>query len=159
RLSDGCVLLVGSPAGNSVATELFQPSGGAWTHSAGTAHPIHGHTPTLLSNGPVLIAGRAGGGDVGPSLVQIYVPQGAPAPNVFVPGGVMNTARTAQTATLLPNGDVLVTGGFDQNATPTASAELYEATTGLWKTVAPMSVARAEHTATRLVNGTVLVVG
>src|ERR1039458_4965958 len=48
--------------------------------------------------------------------------------------GSLNTARWNHTATLLPNGEVLVTGGWGASGTndPLASAELYNPATGKW---------------------------
>ena len=63
--------------------------------------------------------------------------------------------RTAgHTATLLPNGQVLVAGG----ATNTGIAELYDPATGTWTTTG-RGRARQDHTATLLSDGRVLVVG
>ncbi len=73
--------------------------------------------------------------------------------------GSLNTARTDHTATLLPNGQVLVAGGLDASSTPLASAELYNPATGTWTATGSMSDARQGHTATLLPNGEVLVVG
>src|SRR5437764_176993 len=44
----------------------------------------------------------------------------------WTPTGSLNTARADFTATLLPNGKVLVAGGFDITFTASASAELYD---------------------------------
>ncbi len=45
----------------------------------------------------------------------------------------MATARYAATATLLPNGLVLVAGGFNTvSGTPLMSAELYDPATNTW---------------------------
>jgi hypothetical protein len=73
--------------------------------------------------------------------------------------GSLNTARTDHTATLLPNGQVLVAGGLDASSTPLASAELYNPATGMWTATGSMADARQGHTATLLPNGEVLVVG
>ena len=73
--------------------------------------------------------------------------------------GSMNTGRTDHTATLLPNGQVLVAGGLDASSTPLASAELYNPATGTWTATGSMVEARQGHTATLLPNGEVLVVG
>ena len=49
----------------------------------------------------------------------------------FETTGSLNTARYYHTATLLPNGQVLVAGGFDGNG-GLASAELFNPATGSW---------------------------
>ena len=71
--------------------------------------------------------------------------------------GALNTARYAHTATLLPNGQVLVAGGY--NAGALSSAELYNPATGAWTTTGNLNTARYVHTATLLPNGQVLVAG
>src|SRR5262249_7468058 len=65
--------------------------------------------------------------------------------------------RKLHTATLLPNGLVLVAGGFRIAALSTAG--LYDPVTGMWATTASLGSARYAHTATLLPSGQVLVVG
>ena len=72
--------------------------------------------------------------------------------------------RANHTATLLPDGFVLVTGGIRLlgAATPTgflATSQLYNPATGQWSTTGNLNVARAAHTTTLLNNGRVLTVG
>jgi WD40 repeat protein len=62
------------------------------------------------------------------------------------------------TATLLPNGKVLVAGGSNANGY-ISSAELYDDLTNSWTFTGNMNLSRAWHTATLLPDGTVLVVG
>jgi N-acetylneuraminic acid mutarotase len=71
----------------------------------------------------------------------------------------MDTGRYQHTATLLPNGKVLVGGGYIDLLYPYFSAELYDPVTSIWSATGNMNAARAEHTATLLPNGKVLVVG
>ena len=74
----------------------------------------------------------------------------------------MTTARDGHTATLLPNGKVLVAGGVDPGngfGGAVATAELYDPSTGAWSATGSMSTARNAHTATSLPNGSVLVAG
>jgi len=72
--------------------------------------------------------------------------------------GSLNTARYFHTATLLPDGNVLVAGGWD-GFNPFTSAELYAPASGIWNTTGSLHIARELHTATLLLNGMVLVAG
>jgi Kelch motif protein len=72
--------------------------------------------------------------------------------------GSLNTGRYSHTATLLPNGKVLVAGGSNFGGQSLASAELYDPATGTWSATDSLR-ARAGHKAALLQNGKVLVVG
>jgi N-acetylneuraminic acid mutarotase len=66
------------------------------------------------------------------------------------------------TATPLPSGKVLFTGGIDRVwiwVYYRDTATVYEPTTNTWTTVTPMHCSRVDHTATLLSSGEVLVVG
>ncbi|HSJ56616.1 MAG TPA: kelch repeat-containing protein, partial [Anaerolineae bacterium] len=96
-------------------------------------------------------------------------PPGAPAvaatsvaPGAWSPTGSMGMPRVAHTATLLPDGRVLVVGGAASTGPEPvvlASAELYDSAGGTWSPTAPMSLPRGGHTATLLQDGRVLVAG
>jgi Galactose oxidase, central domain len=84
----------------------------------------------------------------------------APAPGKWRATGELVTARAYHTATLLLNGQVLVTGGVGEDGlTALASAELYDPATGVWTETGSMANARYYHTMTLLPNGQVLVAG
>jgi len=74
-------------------------------------------------------------------------------------------ARLGRTATLLADGKVLLAGGCQAAATPTAcgpltaAAQLYDPDRNQWSATADMTVARVGHSATLLPNGKVLVAG
>jgi N-acetylneuraminic acid mutarotase len=76
----------------------------------------------------------------------------------FIPTGSMTCARESHTATRLPNGLVLLTGGVG-DTNNLSSAELYDPTSGTWTATGSMSAVRYQHTATLLPNGKVLVTG
>ena len=71
----------------------------------------------------------------------------------------MGTARSEHTATLLPDGKVLVVGGKGSQGEYLTSVERYDPATGVWSAAPAMSVPRADHTATLLQNGEVLIAG
>ena len=81
----------------------------------------------------------------------------AGAANRWSATGALSTARDYHTATLLPNGKVLVVGGY--NGSYLSSAELYDPVTGTWTATGALSTARRSHAATLLPNGKVLVAG
>ena len=73
--------------------------------------------------------------------------------------GSMSTARYLHTATLLPDGRVLVSGGHNDNGGTLANAEIYDPALGTWSLTGSMSTARYFHRATLLPDGRVLVNG
>ena len=73
--------------------------------------------------------------------------------------GSLNTARVQHTATLLPNGKVLVAGGTDSSGLFSASAEIYDPASGTWTATGRLNNWRFSHSATLLPNGMVLVAG
>jgi WD40 repeat protein len=70
----------------------------------------------------------------------------------------MTTVREWHTATLLPDGRVLVTGG-DDTFNVYSTAELYDPAKGTWTATGSLGHARRAHTANLLPDGKVLAVG
>lgn len=73
--------------------------------------------------------------------------------------GAMATARAFHTASILPDGKVIVVGGYDRSGAILATSEIWDPTTGLWTAGPVLAVPRAEHAATVLVSGKVLITG
>jgi N-acetylneuraminic acid mutarotase len=135
---------------------LAHPSlGQNWTATGSLGAARDSHTATLLPNGKVLIAGGATGGGAVTALAtaELY----DPASGTWTATGSLATARIAHTATLLPNGKVLVAGGNNQNNFYFTSAELYDPASGTWSAAGSLNAGRGSHTATLLSNGKVLV--
>jgi hypothetical protein len=73
----------------------------------------------------------------------------AQASGTFAQTGNMTVARSQHTATLLPDGRVLIAGGMSSNAS-LASAEVYDQDAGTFRALGSMIAARRMHTATLL---------
>jgi WD40 repeat protein len=76
----------------------------------------------------------------------------------FTPTGALSNARVAHVAALLPNGKVLVEGGYN-GTVRLASSELYDPAAGTWTPTGSLNTGRTRHTATLLPNELVLAVG
>ena len=73
--------------------------------------------------------------------------------------GAMLHSRVNHSATLLPDGRVLVVGGMDGGFNPLRTSEVFDPETNLWTTADEMREARTEHSATLLEDGRVIVTG
>ena len=139
-LSDGTVLIAGGDDGTtSLATaELFDPANVSFTPTEAMHTPRDLHTATLRKDGTVLVAGGAsftsvGGGGTRTAILSEATATAElfdPARGAFTPVGVMTNARAKHTATLLPGGEVLITGGIRSDdsaqAISHAPAELFQ---------------------------------
>jgi hypothetical protein len=138
----------------------------SYTGSLITAR-VH-HTATLLPSGKVLVVGGENLPVPGSSTDNLIVLASAelydPVSGNWTATGSLSVARRNHTATLLPNGKVLVVGGYggtyNGSGVYLASAELYDPANGTWSaTTGSLSNGRSAHTATLLINGKVLIAG
>ncbi len=159
-LSNGKVLVVG---GFGDTAELYDPISGTWSDTGrlNLDDTLVRPTATLMRSGKVLVAGgllcNSNSCSNGTNIAKLY----DPASGAWSSTGNLNTGRELHTATLLPNGKVLIAGGFIDTGfgTTTNSAELYDPDTGTWSITGNLNQGRAYHTATLLPTGQVLVAG
>ncbi|HXO66209.1 MAG TPA: kelch repeat-containing protein [Steroidobacteraceae bacterium] len=126
--------------------------------SGSQAHAGYYAASGVLANGEVLVTGgtvSVGGGEF---LLLSSADLFSPATNTWTPAAAMSNERQQHTATVLANGEMLVTGGVSYSGVLN-SAELYNPTANTWSPAGTMSSPRYEHTASLLTNGTVLVAG
>jgi len=125
RLADGQVLVTGGELHS--ACRLYDPATGTWKTAAPLPHPRAFHTATTLADGTVLVAGgknTAGEGHQDLSAVDTCLLYHS-ATGTWSPAPSLRDPRRQHTATLLPNGTVLLVGGTDATDSPTASIEVY----------------------------------
>jgi hypothetical protein len=169
-LSNGKVL-VASGDDDTVgltSAELYDPASGHWSGTGSINTARRGHLATLLPNGKVLVEGGCTGGPHTCSVAnsaELYDPNAYDTATgtmgTWTTTGSMSAMRVQHTATLLPNGKVMVAGGIQgiPLGAILSSAELYDPATGTWSTTSSMTAARYALTATLLFNDTVLVAG
>jgi len=118
-------------------------------------------TATPLHNGQVLVCGGVNTSSTNVVTVlnscEIY----DPFFKTWTMARPMSAARRGHAASLLNNGKVLVTGGYDGTAAITAlkTTEIYDPGSGAWSAGTPLIEARRWHTTTLLNSGKVLIVG
>lgn len=160
-LADGRVLVVGGGVSQgSTSSEVYDAHTNGWTQAAQPTYPRLLHTSTLLKDGRVLVAGGASGIGTsvtgGTPVTEIY----DPVTNTWTSAGPFadGLTRVYHSASLLPSGLVLVSGGFiGSGGTSSATVELFDANAGLWSIGPPMQSPRAHHAMTLLPNGSLLV--
>jgi hypothetical protein len=162
-LPDGEVLVTGANSGGGAALpspELYNPAAGTWAVTGQMNTSRIDATATLLPDGQVLVAGGSGGGSNALSSAELY----NPAAGTWSVTGSMRQGRSGlngagASATLLPDGQVLIAGGEDANFNTLSSAELYNPATGTFTPTGSMTTPRTGQSATLLNNGQVLFAG
>ena len=171
RLGDGRVLVAGGEIygdGNVTASaELYDPVTGSWTSTGALKVARSGHTATMLPNGKILVLGGwlpsdGTNWDQFFSSTEIY----DPLSGTWTSAGSLAVPRVFHSATLLPNGKVLVTGGYKNDHPGGVTlpqsvqvSELFDPATGTLTGAGDLNVARESATATLLASGEVLVAG
>jgi hypothetical protein len=125
-LPDSRVLVAGGSDYNPIASaECYDPASGTWTATASMATYRYRHTATLLADGTVLVVGGRGGSTASSNNALAAAEVYNPGSGAWSAAGNLTAARYDHTATFLPDGKVLVTGGRNDGGVALASAELY----------------------------------
>ncbi|TPW20814.1 MAG: fibronectin type III domain-containing protein, partial [Elusimicrobia bacterium] len=114
-MHDGRIMVVGGlNAANGVlsTTRFFDPTTLAWSAGGALNFARHSHTATLLRDGRVIvIGGNDGANEI--ALAEIYNPATDAWSRVTTLGGNdLSIPRQNHTAALLPDGKIMIVGGF-----------------------------------------------
>lgn len=158
-------LLSAATAEAPIASKVLDLSTPAWTGTGQAT--VDGGSSSMYLPSKVLKTGTSVDPDstARASFATAYVLDMTQSSPAWRPTASMGFARTYHTTTLLPDGNVLVTGGgTTTGATDVAHAvlpaELWSPTTEAWSTLASMSVPRLYHSeALLLPDGRVLISG
>jgi galactose oxidase-like protein len=177
-LADGRVLVAGgtssfadlATAFSSISNtaDVFDPATSTFSTAANTMTSRRlAHSATVLQNGDVLLASGFDG------LTPFGTPDFTNTAEVFHAAtssfdrtsgghsvGNVRTPRAAHSATLLPDGRVLLAGGASGLlVSATSAAEIFSPSTGAFATTGSLPDAKAGHSAVLLPSGEVLVSG
>ena len=143
-LADGRVLITGGAASTAsdagslsqASAELYDPKTGTFSPTGSMSVARTFQEATLLADGRVLVTGGSadGWGYDGHyyAEAEIYDPK----TGTFTATGPMADTLVSHTATLLPDGRVLIAGGYD-GVTDLTTAELYDPKTGTFSLTSP----------------------
>jgi Kelch motif len=139
-LADGRVLIAGGKSSKMIlnemgpnlasltplkSAEVYDPESSIFMRVGDMREPHYVPTMTRLRDGTVLVVGgwrMQGPLVVGMKDAEIFEPRAS----AFVPVGRTHVARLENTATLLPDGEVLIAGGIDGRSNITAAVEYYD---------------------------------
>jgi hypothetical protein len=161
-LADGRVLIAGGLNTQMLSSsEIYDPTTGTFSSGPSMTTRRSGHTAVLLPNGKVLLTGGTTGSTSDwtfLSSAELY----DPVSRRFTATGSMMVPRASHTATLLTNGEVLITGGHVGRGAAVqiyATAEIYDPATGSFRPTGAMTHVRHKHSAALLPDGRVLING
>ncbi|HXL77453.1 MAG TPA: putative Ig domain-containing protein [Candidatus Eisenbacteria bacterium] len=106
------------------AAEVFTSTSASWSPTGAMSIPRGGTTLTVLGDGTALVLGGIDVSTTTPSAVataEIY----NPSTGIWTATASLAAPRAFHTATLLPTGDVLITGGVDASGNPVPTSEVY----------------------------------
>lgn len=160
-LADGSVLVVGGTQDKSprvlAEAERWTAKADAFAPAGSLRTPRRDFTLTALPDGRALASG--GADDYGRGHWSAQCDVYDPKTNTWKPTGDLHIARRGHTATVLPDGRVLVAGGQDRDEKPIAEVEIWDPSTGAWTIAAKLREPRSYHAAVLLPRSRVMFVG
>eukprot|EP01130_Rhizamoeba_saxonica_P000698 TRINITY_DN10635_c0_g1_i1.p1 TRINITY_DN10635_c0_g1~~TRINITY_DN10635_c0_g1_i1.p1 ORF type:complete len:499 (+),score=108.55 TRINITY_DN10635_c0_g1_i1:49-1545(+) len=147
-----------------IHTEIYNSVTNTWDFGPSLQVPrMSGHTVNTLPDNRIIVIGGVSG--VGPTQQQVQATCEMLDLNDINTGWTtiadMNQNRESHAATVLPNGDILVTGGIGSDKMSLNTAEIYRSDIGVWEVLGklPDDFPRFGHGSYLLDDGRVLLLG
>jgi len=165
-LRSGQVLVAGGFDGSTypAAAELYDPSTGTFVTTGSLNTPRTNATATLLDNGAlVLIAGgtTCTSPDCPTASSELY--NNGTFFYATYPTGAMSVARDNHAASLLTNGQVLLSSGYSSCTSSAcvsdSTVELFDLSSGAYTAAPALATGRSGQTSTLMTDGSVLIAG
>jgi len=166
-LPDGRVLVTGGShsEGLMAPAEIYDPRTDRWSYAGDLQIPRYGHSATPLADGRILFAGGVDDAFFVSSVGRSELYVASEGRFVLVPRASL--PRADHSATLLPDGSVVISGGWTDSAgragwrhfATTATTEIFDPASDTWRPGADLQVPRFAHTTTLLQGGALLIVG
>jgi len=138
------------------SAETYSLTTGMWTATGRMAAKRFGHAAFVLqATGQSVVAGGANAATLGDIASTERLAAG-----VWISAGSLTAARRDLAGATLPDGTLLVAGGYQASTgTELATTELYDPTKGAWGKVGSLGTARSELRLTALANGAAVATG
>lgn len=158
-LDDGRILVSGfcaSSCGGGSNTEIYDPASDTWSLPGQMTTGRYFHRAVRMLDGRVLVMGGciASGCGADTATAEIF----DPAAGKWSAAAPMKAHRATFSATLLADGRVLVTGGYNATGTLTEN-ETYDPARDRWTVNPPMPHPHAAHISITMPDGRVLAAG
>ena len=164
---------VGATGGVLTSCEVYDPLTGSFAATGPMATPRVLHTAVRLADGRVMVAGGTTVLTAGPTAVIASAMSSVeiwdPSTGTWSAAAPIGGLRLAPALTLLPAGNVMLSGGVEVTlvlgvptaAISTTAVQLFDPATGSWSAGAPMPSGRAghHHNQVRLPSNRVLMTG
>lgn len=154
KLNNGKFLLIGTKHYAPAMSTIFDPATNQFSNSLNLPTNIESYSFNLLDNGNVLLAGGREG-DAHYKKCFIYNTQ----LNSWSAAADLLYIQTGNSGVKMPDGKILISGGFTSNGVINNKCQLYNPILNSWSELANLTSVRAGHAITLLPNGKVLVAG
>ena len=168
-LDDGRVLVVGGgPGDRSVVhstAEIYDPATGKWSTTGSMMLPRAVFSLHKLNDGRVMAVGgfigQASGSTDRDARITDRVEMFDPGSETWTEIASLPVELQHQEGALLPDGRVLIAGGwlYQGAAVPSNRVYVYDPKSDQWSAAEPLGESRTWHSVTRLANGELLIAG